>query len=75
MIWMAGSGEPGDAVLRRQTADLSKAAGGSDATIAQILAAHRALTEAIKAGADLRINHLRHGEQTQGGGIALVNCA
>jgi len=52
VIWMAGSGERGDAVLRRQAEDLSKAAGGSDATIAQILAAHRALTDAIRAGAD-----------------------
>jgi uncharacterized protein len=52
VVWMAGSGERGDAVLRRQAEDLSKAAGGTDATIVQILAAHRAMTEAIKAGAD-----------------------
>ena len=52
VVWMAGSGERGDAVLRRQAEDLSKAAGGSDATIARILVAHRALTDAIEAGAD-----------------------
>ena len=52
VVWMAGPGERGDAVLRRQAEDLSKAAGGSDATIAQILAAHRAMTDAIRAGAD-----------------------
>jgi uncharacterized protein len=52
VVWMAGSGERGDAILRRQAEDLSTAAGGSDAVIAQILAAHRAVIDSVRAGTD-----------------------
>jgi pimeloyl-ACP methyl ester carboxylesterase len=52
IIMMAGTGERGDAVLRRQAEDLSRLTGGSDETIARILAAHRKMTDAIAGGAD-----------------------
>jgi pimeloyl-ACP methyl ester carboxylesterase len=52
IVLMAGSAERGDLVLRRQAEDLSRAAGGSDAVVAAILAAHQKVTETIRAGAD-----------------------
>jgi uncharacterized protein len=51
IVWLAGATERGDAVLRRQAEDLSKAAGASESELAEILAAHRAAIEAVRVGA------------------------
>ena len=51
IVLMAGSAERGDAVLRRQAEDLTRAAGANDAVVAAILTAHQKLTEAVRADA------------------------
>jgi len=51
IVMMAGTATPGEEVLRRQAADLARAGGATDAQVARILEAHRAMLAAIREGA------------------------
>jgi hypothetical protein len=52
IVMMAGTAIPGDQVLRRQAEDLARAGGASDAQVAAILAAHAAMLDAVRKGAE-----------------------
>ena len=52
LVMLAGTGVDGDAVLREQNARLMLAAGKTEAEIAAARAAHAALLDAVRAGAD-----------------------
>ncbi|NQW03531.1 MAG: alpha/beta fold hydrolase [Acidobacteria bacterium] len=51
VVMLAGPGLPGDVVMRRQAADSARSMGAGDTVVAAIVDAHRALMDAIKAGA------------------------
>lgn len=55
MIMLAGPGLPGDVVTRGQAADAARAVGATDAQVAAIVEAHRALSEAAKSGASVDV--------------------
>lgn len=52
IVMMAGTATPGDQVLRKQAIDLARAGGADDTQVAAILAAHAAMLDAIRKGAD-----------------------
>jgi pimeloyl-ACP methyl ester carboxylesterase len=51
VVMMAGTALRGDEVLRGQAADLARAGGATDEAVARILAEHRRVTDAVRAGA------------------------
>ncbi len=55
IVLLAGPGLPGDVVMRQQAADAARAMGASDDIVAAIVAAHRALMDAVKAGASTEV--------------------
>lgn len=52
IVMMAGTAIPGDLVLRRQAEDLARAGGANDAQVAAILAAHAAMLDGVRKGAE-----------------------
>jgi pimeloyl-ACP methyl ester carboxylesterase len=51
VVMLAGTATPGDAVLRQQARDIAVARGATPDQVERIVAAHRAATEAVLAGA------------------------